>query len=143
MLLDELSSHILKSSTFFVRAPSTTKVPIWLGGFRADRPNTAVSIYETGGPGAVYTFSGITFERPTVQVISRSTSYATARTNAWRIYAILSVVGNVSLPLTTSTGSATVPYVTISPVQSPFDMGSDAVDRQQISCNYQIEKVLS
>lgn len=143
MLLDELSSYILENSTSFARAPSTAKIPIWLGGFRADQPNTAVSIYETGGPGPVYVFSGITFERPTVQIISRSTSYTTARTNAWRIYNILAEVSNTSLPVSTSTGAATVSYVTITPAQSPFDMGSDAVARQQISCNYQIEKIRS
>lgn len=143
MLLDELALHVVTQSTRYAVAPSTTKIPIWKGGFRADQPNTAISLYETGGVGPLFTYNGITLERPSIQIISRSTSYVTARGNAWEVYQILMLVGNDALPLSTSTGASTVNYVTITPNQSPFDMGTDARDRHQISCNYVIEKALS
>lgn len=143
MLLDELALRVTTQSTRFAVAPSTAKIPIWKGGFRADQPNTAVSLFETGGVIPLYTYNGLELERPTVQIISRSTSYVTARANAWDIYEILMLVGNASLPVSASTSSPTVQYVTITPNQSPFDMGTDARDRHQISCNYTIEKALS
>lgn len=143
MLLDEVALHVVTQSTRFAVAPSTSKIPIWKGGFRADQPNTAVSLYETGGVAPLYTYDDLELERPALQIISRSTSYVTARANAWYIYEILALTGNANLPVSTSTAASTVNYVTITPNQSPFDMGTDAKARHQISCNYIIEKALS
>lgn len=143
MLLDELCTFITTSSTVFARAPSTTRVPIWLGGWNADQPNTAVAFYETGGTPPTYTYDGLEFEQPTIQVISRSTAYTTARTNAWLVYELLAVLGNASLANSSSTGAPTTNYITITPNQSPFDIGSDARSRYQISCNYIVQKALS
>lgn len=146
MLLDELARYVVGQSTSFVIAPSTAGYPIWKGGFRADQPNTAVTILETGGILPTYTYAGVSFEQPTIQIISRSTSYELARTNAWLVYEILAIVGNANLVASTSTSTGADPttrYVSITPNQSPFDMGNDAKARTQFSCNYMIQKVLS
>lgn len=139
-VLDEISGYILSNSTRFKAGGSTgTKVPLWKSTLPPDQANTSIGLFEAGGPGPVYTHNGTLYtERPSLQVISRSTSYATARDNAEHIYTLLGAVTNVLVAKTTSTGDTT--YVSITPVQSPFDMGQDAEERNLISCNYIAEK---
>lgn len=142
-VLAELATYIDSNSTHFRNGASTgSAVPIWMSGFPDQSPGNAIALFEAGGPGPVYTQGGsIYVERPSIQVISRSTSYVTARGNAERVYRLLSVVKNASIAKTTSTGNTT--YVTVTPIQSPFTMGKDAEERNLISCNYIAEKVLS
>lgn len=135
MILPELSAYIISNATGFVAAPATSGIQIWLNRFPEDGSNHAVALYESGGVGPNYTYTGISSERPNVQVICRSTSYATARSTANRIYSLLAGVENATL-----TGTS---YTRITPVQSPFDIGADAAGRSMISCNYQSEKAVS
>lgn len=135
-ILNEVAAHIAASSTIFSAGPHATKTEIFIGDLPEDQRATLIALFEAGGAPPVYTYgSSPMLERPTVQVISRSTSYATARTNASTIYSILAAVKGATL-------SGTI-YTRVTPSQSPFDMGKDADDRHLISCNYIAEKAVS
>lgn len=137
-LLDEIATYIVSQSTAnFVVGPTTTaKTSIWKGQFPQRQVGNAIALFEPGGAPPLYTFSSSpSLERPSVQVISRSSSYATARSNAKAIYSILAAVKNATI-----SGTA---YTRITPSQSPFDMGKDPDDRNLISCNYIAEKAVS
>lgn len=136
-VLNEIAAHIAASSTaLFSAGPHATKTQIFIGDMPEGQRDTSIAIYEPGGAPPVYSFGASPMlERPTVQVISRSTSYATARTNIALIYAILAAVEDATL-----SGTA---YTRVTPSQSPTDLGKDADDRHLISCNFMAEKVVS
>lgn len=136
-VLNEIAAHIAATSTGYSAGPHATKIQIFIGDLPEDQRSTLIALFESGGAPPVYTFGStpVLVERPTVQVISRSTSYATARTNATTIYNILAAVKGATL-----SGTA---YTRVTPSQSPFDMGKDADDRHLISCNYIAEKAVS
>lgn len=135
MILTELSTYILANSTTWVAGPSTGVVQVWKGRFPSVAANTSVALFEAGGIEPNYTYSGLNHERPTVQVISRSTSYETARDNANVIYVLLGGTDNATL--------SSVEYAKVTPSQSPFDIGTDADGRTMISCNYIADKAVS
>jgi hypothetical protein len=140
MILDDLVTYLDAQSTALSLLSGT-------GGnlskaFMPDAspaPNTMVTLYETGGRAPVHVFTTSTqtrlHEQPTVQVLSRSSSYQTARNNAETVFGILDGIANTLLP--TATG---IRYVSIEAIQSPFSIGRDANDRHLVSCNYQIMK---
>jgi hypothetical protein len=145
-LLTEIQAHILTSSSQFRRGSSTgAGTPIWMGRFPPHAPDTAIALFQYGGSSPQYTMSASTspaplaFQRPAVQVISRSTNYSSAEDNARAVYDILKDVTNTDLPLN-STSTGTTRYIRILPNQEPFDMGRDGNSREQFSCNYIIEK---
>lgn len=131
-VMAEVASYLVTTSTRFSAGASSTAIPLWMSQHPEGQPDTSVALFESGGPGPLYTQNGLTIERPTIQIISRSSSYATARDNAQHIHDILAAVTNQTL--------GTTPYVTITPVQSPFSMGFDALERPLISCNFVVEK---
>ena len=136
-VLNEIATYIAAQSTAtFSAGPHATKTEIWIGRFPEDQRATAIALFEPGGAPPVYSFgSSPMLERPSIQVISRSTSYATARANAKTIYTILAAVEGATLTSTV--------YTRITPSQSPIDMGQDADDRHLISCNFIAEKEVS
>lgn len=135
-VLNEIAAYIAATSTGFSAGPHASKTQIFIGDMPEDQRDTLIAIYEPGGAPPVYSFGASPMlERPTVQVISRSTSYATARTNAFTIYTILAAVEDATL-----SGTA---YTRVTPSQSPIDLGKDADDRHLISCNFMAEKVVS
>lgn len=142
-VMTEVASYIVSTSTRYKVGGSTgSKVPLWQSSFPPDQANTAVALFESGGSGGLYAHGGnLVLERPTFQVIARSTSYATARDHAEHIYSLLTSVTNATLSKTTSTG--TTSYLTITAVQSPTDMGQDAEERKLITCNFITEKAPS
>lgn len=129
MLLDEVGAYIIANTTAF----SSTNV--YYHAYPANAPNALAVLRESGGAPPTYDFNGVTFERPSFQVVCRSTSYVTARNNANTIYSLLSAVEN-------STLSGTY-YNRITPNQSPFDVGEEADARALVSCNYLAEKEIS
>lgn len=135
MILPEVSTYIVANTTGFVAGPSTGQCQVWLNEFPDQAQGTAVALFEAPGIEPQYAYSGIKHERPSLQVITRSTSYPTARTNANRIYALLGAVENATL-----TGTE---YVSITPSQSPFDLGDDGAGRSMITCTYRVEKAVS
>lgn len=141
-LIEEVANYIVAQSTVFAIAPGTsTAVPLWLGRIGENSADTSVGIYETGGAAPVYTYNGISHERPGLQIISRSTSYTTAKNNASLIWTVLAGVANDQI--TKSGSTLTTNYITITPNQSPFEIGEDDERRQLFSCNYFLEKELS
>lgn len=137
--INEVASYIVAQSTRYAQGDSSTAVPLYMNKLPATSSNTAVTIIDSGGSGPLYTQNGnFALERPTLQVITRSSAYQTARDHAEHIYTILASVTNVSIAKTTSTGVTS--YLTISPLQSPTDMGQDANERPLVTCNYVIEK---
>lgn len=129
MLLPEISAYIIANATGF----SSTN--LFLHQYHSGAPDTLVVLRESGGAPPTYDFNGVTFERPSFQVVTRAAAYTTARTNANRIYTLLSSVEN-------STLSGTY-YNRITPNQSPFDVGEESDERALVSCNYLAEKEIS
>lgn len=140
-ILNELADYLVNASTVFALGPSSTATPIFLSSLPPDNPSEAIGMYEPGGAAPEYTMDGVSFERPTIQVLCRSTSYQTSRSNAQIVYNTFAAIKNQALPKVLSTGVTN--YVTVSPVQSPFDMGRDAENRALVSCNYQVQKEVS
>lgn len=138
----EVAGYIVSSSTTFKAGGSTgSKIPVWINKIPANSENSAIAVFESGGPGPLYTHSGVTLERPTIQVISRSTSYETARQNADTVWRTLSAVTNTLVSKSSSTGQTM--YLTITPLQSPTRMGEDPEERPLVTCNFMAEKELS
>ena len=134
MILPELSAYLVANITGFVAGPSTGTTQVWLGRFPEASQGRAIALFESGGVEPQYTYSDV-HERPSVQVISRSTSYAQARLGANQVWALLAAVENDTL--------SSVDYVRITPLQSPFDIGTDPAGRSMLSCNYTVEKAVS
>lgn len=141
-LLDETLAYVLTQSTSFQAGSSTgAKIPIFLNRFPAEQPNTTIAFFESGGAAPINSLGASTalVRRPTIQVLSRSTSYQTARSNAETIWRMFNAVTNTVLP--TSQGStSTTFYHSITPNQDPIDMGRDAKERTLISCNFLVQK---
>lgn len=141
-VLDEMQSYVVANSTVFKRASSTgSKVPIWLNGFYPTGPDTAVVMIDTGGAPPIHTMStGPFIRRPSVQVISRSTAYVTARANAQVIWDLFDSTVNTPYPVAAGSTS-TVTYLSARPNQDLIDMGIDGNDRHMVSCNYTVERL--
>lgn len=144
-LLAEITYYLSSQlSSMLTKGPSTSTslVPIWLGRIPDTSPNTSVGLYESGGAPPLYTLRQSTsldpaYRRPSVQVMTRSTSYAEARSLAESIYAVLSSVSNMTIA---TSSTLTTRYISITPNQDPADIGRDAADRAMISTNYSIER---
>lgn len=103
-------------------------------------PDTLMCLYETGGtaPNWVFGSTSPAYETASLQVISRSTNYATARTRAYLAYRILGGIRNQYLP--TSTHTTKCLYLDCNPDQPPFSIGQDPNRRWLISCNFTVHK---
>lgn len=140
--INEVATYIVAQSTRYALGDSSTAVPLYMNKLPAEVADTAVTIMDSGGSAPLYTHNGtFALERPTIQVITRSSGYQTARDHAEHIYQLLAGVTNVSISKTTSTGVTS--YLTITPLQSPSDMGQDAEERPLVTCNFVMEKELS
>lgn len=90
-------------------------------------PLDAILVVETGGR----TFDRVRRVQPlTLQVISRGTSYAAARTAAWRVHALLDSPS-------TSRRMGTTKVLYSKAIQPPFALGQDARQAWKFSCNYE------
>jgi len=139
MVLDEIQKLITDNATEFVLQTS-----IFKGIQNSEVQDTAVFIHETGGlsPEFVFNSSNPLWEQPSIQIISRSSDYQTARNKAQTIYNLLQQQSNVTLK-PNSTGDTGALYFSIVPLQSPFLLGLDGNQRIEISANYSIRKTLS
>jgi hypothetical protein len=106
-------------------------------------PNTLTVLYETAGVSNDYTFSSATgganveIERPSFQILSRSSAYQTARSRAETAYQIFDGLAGRTLP--TATGTR---YLEITAVQAPFSIGRDDNERWLVSTNYNVWKAV-
>lgn len=97
-------------------------------------PDTCTAIFDTGGlpPTRSHSRANVnTTERPAFQALFRSKSYETAMQKAMLAYNALNVA-NVTIN--------GVRYLSITPVQSPFSIGRDDGQRDQISLNFNVER---
>jgi len=108
-------------------------------GRQPSDPSTVVTIYETGGSPPVHGMGGspgtALAEQPSIQVVTRSTSYSTARTTADQCFDLLD-----GLYQTTINGTR---YLYVEALQSPFMLERDDQERTRIACNYRIVKDLT
>ena len=132
MILDDIAIHLEDNSTLVIGVDLTL-------AFMPENPNTVTTIYETGGAGPLNAFStgGGTriYEQPGIQIVTRSTSYETARNIQQTVFVVLDGVNNQTVP---STGS--VHYGSIDAVQSPFPLGRDSNNRFKVGVNFDVLK---
>lgn len=132
MILNDIAIHLEDNSTLVLGVDLTL-------AFMPENPNTVTTIYETGGAGPLNAFStgGGTriYEQPSIQIITRSTSYETARNIQETVFTALDGVNNQTVP---STGS--VHYGSIDAVQSPFLISRDSNNRFKVGVNFDVLK---
>ena len=141
-LLDDIATFLDAQSTAFTLLSGTAgnlAKSIMLDHSAVD--DTIAVLYETGGSPNEYTFSTSTgtarvaFEKPSLQMLSRSSDYQTARSQAQVAYTILDGLAGRNLP--TATGTR---YLEITAVQAPFTIGPDDNDRPIVSVNFNVWK---
>ncbi len=139
-MLDDIAIKLVADVTGFGKLSGTTG-NVGRGIIIDDStfaPNTILGLYDTAGFGSGFAFSTsaaagakVAFERPGLQILSRSTSYKTARDNA--------VLAHQVLDGFTGTLSGTR-YLSIEAAQPPFLLGRDGDRRVLFSCNFLIMK---
>ncbi len=137
-IADDIAAFLVAQSTAFTLLSGTSgnlgKMVMLDNAHVAD---TFASIYETGGGASEYAYStstgtaDIVFERPSFQMLSRSTTYTTARAQAQTAYTLLDGLADRNLP--TATGTR---YLQITAVQSPFFVNRDENERFIVSVNF-------
>ena len=137
MILDEIAKYLQTSGI------GTIGTNIFKS-YGTNLPNTALFIYETGGfrPQDVFgSTCQAVWENPTIQIVSRSTNYKTARRIGDNAYRALINVTNETLKASSSdVGSF---YLRIFANQAPFRLGVDQNDRHLVACNFGVMKTFS
>lgn len=134
MLLDDIGYAAAQASTTL-----TLGTNLFLSKLPSSAPDSAVAVYESGGPGPTWTMSstsGPAWENPRIQVLVRSTTYQAGRNLAETLWRALD---NASGTL----GSSSAPgahYILIRAIQSPAPLGEDANLRWLFSTNFQVQK---
>ena len=103
-----------------------------------EQPNDAILITETGGRAAVHAMSSgpgnALLEQPGFQVIRRSQSYETARTEMRTVFQLLDGLSERTIN--------SVRYSYVEAQQSPFPIGRDDALRSLIAVNFLAYKTL-
>ena len=139
-LLDDIATYLDAQSTAFTLLAGTAgnlaKTALL---DRTPAPDTMTSIYETGGSAPQWVFGSTApaIETAGLQLLSRSTSYATAHSRAFTAYRLLGGVKNRRLPTTASTNCL---YLDVNPDQPPFSIGPDQQGRHLVSVNFTVRK---
>ncbi len=136
-ILDELATYLVANTTLTVGGTTGTLTKAIM---RDSQPDTVASLFETGGLPSRQAFStgtntDIVWERPSVQLLSRSLSYQTARAAAEAVYQALDGLGE-----TTMSGTR---WGSVDAIQAPFSLGRDENERYLVSVNFQIHKEVS
>jgi hypothetical protein len=106
-------------------------------------PDTLVVLHENMGQRPVHSFSTATggshrdYERLRLQVLTRSTSYATARSLAQVVFGKLDGLGATEMPSSTGTHGH---YLDCAASESPYYVGRDANQRYLVSCNFDLRR---
>jgi hypothetical protein len=137
MMVDEIGFYI-QSQGFGTLGTNLFK------SFMPSNPFTLVGVYEYPGSRNQFVFgstSAPAWERPRLQIVSRSTSYATAMKKLQGIYKSLELVSNKTLaPTSLATGCL---YIRIQPISAPFTMGLDYHELLRVAVNFDVMKELS
>ena len=142
-LLDDIADYLIASTSALTLVSGTAASGNVIKARMLDHskvPDTVVGLYETAGMAPSWVFStGTTspaFETAGLQAIARSTSYETARGNAYRVYRILDDVAGQTLP----TSTCTVVYQRIAAQGPPMSLGQDRAGRFLLSVNFDVMK---
>jgi hypothetical protein len=140
-LLDDMAAYLASATSAFI--PMSGTAGNMLKSAMLDHtpaPDTMISLYETGGMGPSWAFGSTApvYETAGLQVLARSTSYATAHALAHSAYVWFGGLRNKYLPSTTATTK--VLYVDVQPDQPPFSIGPDANGRHLVSVNFTVRK---
>jgi len=138
-VLEEIATYLVAQISGFGKFSGTTGNVAAGVNLDAIAPNTMISLYDTQGFPSEQVFStgaaaSVAFENPSLQILSRSTSYKTARDNAVLAYRELD---GLSATLPTATGTR---YLSIDAAQAPFFIGRDGNQRPLFSVNFNIRK---
>ena len=141
-LVDDVATFLAATSTAFTVLSGTAgnlgKMIMLDHDHYAD---TFASLYETPGAASEFAFSTATgtvetvFERPSFQMLSRSTTFTIAKSQAETAYTLLDGMADRLLP--TATGTR---YLQITAVQPPFYLQRDENDRYIVSVNFDVWK---
>lgn len=138
MVLDELADYLEDQGI------GTVDVDIFKGGLPLDtplamQPDAVVALVETPGlpPEYVHSITGIAMEQPVIQVIVRGPpwDYPTARSKAESAFVALGAITNQAL--------SSVLYLWVLPLQSPWWLRTDDLDRPHIVFQVRCAKALS
>jgi Bacteriophage minor capsid protein len=139
-LVDDIATFLDASSTAFTLLSGTAgNLAKMIGLDHQHAGNTMAVLYETPGANSEYSFStstgaaNVVFERQSFQILSRSTAWTTARSQAQTAHALLDGLASRNLP--TATGTR---YLQITAVQPPFFLQRDENDRFIASANYDV-----
>jgi len=138
-VLDDVGTYLAAQSTAFTKLSGSAGNLAKGVNLDVIAPDTMVSLYDTAGLPSAQVFStasaaSVAYEQPGLQILSRSTSYKTARDNANVAYQILDGLSGL---LPTATGTR---YLSIDAAQAPFFIGRDGNDRPLFSVNFNIRK---
>ena len=138
MLLDEVCKFIDDNST-----GRETGINLFKSFRHENTPDTATFVQEYGGREPALRMGSSTpfYELPRIQILERSTDYQTARNNAEVWYRLF--MGTNNTILKPSTGATGTRYLALKPLQSPFSIGIDELERHQIVFNVEAMKSLS
>ncbi len=143
-LLDDVATYLdAQSTAFTILSASSGNLAKQVMLDSTPNPDTLTVLYETQGSPNDYTFSTATggarvaIERPSFQILNRSTSYQTARTRSQTAYTILDGLAGQNLP--TATGTL---YLEIVAAQAPFFVQRDDNERYIVSTNFTVMKAV-
>ena len=140
-LLDDMAAYLASATSAFIAMSGTAGNMLKSAMLdRTPAPDTMISLYETGGMGPTLAFGSTSpvYETCGLQVLSRSTSYATAHARAHSAYVWLGGIHNKYLPSTSATTK--VLYLDVQADQTPFPIGPDANGRHLVSVNFTVRK---
>jgi hypothetical protein len=137
-LLDDVASYLTTNTTVFTVGGTTGNLS--LEQQLDTQPDTLVTLLEQPGLPNAYAFSTgnpveVVYERPNMQVLSRSTDPVVARSRVQTVYRKLD-----GLTSTTING---IRYYEFVAVQAPFQIGRDDNQRHLWSLNFNIKKAVA
>lgn len=123
-MLDEVGAFIDANFT------ATLGTDLFLSGIPDAAPDSSIGMIETSGPAPEFVHeSNVAFyEHATFQLMVRDTKYKDARSRMNTLWKLLSGVQNSVLSGTR--------YLSITPLQTPFDFGDDENHRARVVANF-------
>lgn len=141
-LLDDMASYLTACTSAFTLLKGTTGNLVKAQLLdRTPAPDTLTALYETGGMGPAWAFGSTApvYETAGLQVLSRSSSYASAHSRAHSAYVWFGGIRNQRVP-NSSASSTSCLYLDVQPDQPPFSVGVDQNGRWLSSVNFTIRK---
>ena len=141
-LLDDMATYLCSCTSAFTLMAGTAGNLVKAQLLdRTPAPDTLTALYETGGSGPMWAFGSTApvYETCGLQVLARSTSYATAHSRAFSAYVWFGGIRNKRVP-NSSAGSTSCLYLDVQPDQPPFSIGVDANGRWLSSVNFTVRK---